>query len=379
MSDKKQNFLEEEFRASNVYKTISQSGGNAADKIADGIGRATDAMGSAFAAVDKAIGNHAPRGGFHPYRPNDTNADFNAAKGEDDSRQSGSQSQPGGYQQPYVKPGGSSSQNYGSHVNQQSRPPYQQNYRTNPVPPVGTNSAGEPRVVQPNDVQVKMVRKQSNVKYYFAGIAALIYANNMPLYSLWHFLIFGAVVAGAFFLGKSMFKGKKKYVAVPVDKPVVDEVSEPEKTGNSAVDKTIEEGYEYLKRLRMANDAILDEDMSDCIDRIEKSSAGIFAYIATHPDKVSQIRKFMNYYLPTTMKLLDSYQRLNAESYKGDNIKSTLNDIDRVLYTVAGAFEKQLDSLYADEAMDISTDISVFESMLQQEGFISEEKKSQTK
>ena len=70
------------------------------------------------------------------------------------------------------------------------------------------------------------------------------------------------------------------------------------------------------------------------------------------------------------MKLLNSYQRLSAQNVKGENITSTLFNIAGMMHTVADAFEKQLDSLYAEEAMDISADITVFETLLKQEGFV---------
>ena len=110
---------------------------------------------------------------------------------------------------------------------------------------------------------------------------------------------------------------------------------------------------------------------------MERASADIFRYIADHPEKAPQIRKFMNYYLPTTLKLLGSYQRLSAQNVKGENITSTLFNIAGMMHTVADAFEKQLDALYAEEAMDISADITVFETLLKQEGFVDEEKQEQ--
>ena len=86
---------------------------------------------------------------------------------------------------------------------------------------------------------------------------------------------------------------------------------------------------------------------------MEKASADIFRFIAEHPEKATQIRKFMNYYLPTTLKLLNSYQRLSRQSARGETITSTMFNIAGMMHTVADAFEKQLDSLFGDEALDI--------------------------
>ena len=158
--------------------------------------------------------------------------------------------------------------------------------------------------------------------------------------------------------------------------PITYELPEPEKksqTGNPEVDKIIDEGHGYLRQLRAANDAIPDEALSADIDRMERASADIFNYIAKHPGKAPQIRKFMSYYLPTTLKLLNSYEQLSKQSVKGENITSTMFNIAGMMHTVADAFEKQLDSLFTDEAMDISADITVFETMLKQEGFVEEE------
>ena len=205
------------------------------------------------------------------------------------------------------------------------------------------------------------------------------HATWNPLSLLKNLNLFGwlAVLAAVLvlvFLGSSaLFKGKKEFVPIQPEKPKEEPKKEPEKeekshTGNPEVDKIIDEGREYLKKLRAADDAIPDETLSEDITRMERASADIFRYIADHPEKAQQIRKFMNYYLPTTMKLLNSYQRLSAQNVKGENITSTLFNIAGMMHTVADAFEKQLDHLFADEAMDISTDITVLEGMLAQEG-----------
>ncbi len=222
---------------------------------------------------------------------------------------------------------------------------------------------------------MKVVRRKSPAKFYITGIAALIYALYFPLYEPAHFIVFGLVLAGIFLLSSKLFKGKKEFVPIQPEKPKEQPKKEEEKpveSGNPEVDKIIREGNDYLKKLRAANDAIPDESMSECIDRMERASADIFRYIGEHPEKAPQIRKFMNYYLPTTLKLLNSYQKLSAQSVKGENITSTMFNIAGMMHTVANAFEQQLDSLFTDEAMDISADISVFETLLKQEGLVEE-------
>ena len=240
-----------------------------------------------------------------------------------------------------------------------------------------------PKMPQQPQPQMKLVRTGSPAKYYITGIAALLYALNGPMTEPANFAVFAIVIALVFFLSGALFKGKKQFVPIEAEKPqpkpepVPEPKKEPEpekksRTGNPEVDKIIDDGYGYLRQLRAANDAIPDEALSADIDRMERASADIFNYIAKHPEKAPQIRKFMNYYLPTTLKLLGSYEHLSKQSVKGENITYTMFNIAGMMHTVADAFEKQLDSLFTDEAMDISADITVFETMLKQEGFVEE-------
>ena len=86
------------------------------------------------------------------------------------------------------------------------------------------------------------------------------------------------------------------------------------------------------------------------------------------PEKLPQIRRFMDYYLPTTLKLLNAYDRMSGTGVSGENIDATLARVEGMMRTIVSAFEKQLDSLYGTEALDISTDITVLETMMAREG-----------
>ena len=90
------------------------------------------------------------------------------------------------------------------------------------------------------------------------------------------------------------------------------------------------------------------------------------------PDKLPQIRKFMDYYLPTTLKLLNAYQRMDSTGVEGENITGTKEKVEGVMDTIAAAFEKQLDGLFGADALDISTDIAVLETMLERAGLAGE-------
>jgi 5-bromo-4-chloroindolyl phosphate hydrolysis protein len=94
----------------------------------------------------------------------------------------------------------------------------------------------------------------------------------------------------------------------------------------------------------------------------------LFEYVSKNPDKLPRIRRFMNYYLPTLEKLMNTYLELSAEKIKGENIQKTLTGIEGILDTIKPAIERQLDNLYEDQAIDISSDITVLENMLDIEG-----------
>ena len=132
--------------------------------------------------------------------------------------------------------------------------------------------------------------------------------------------------------------------------------------------KVLSAGDSYLTKIREANAAIPGEVISAKLDHLEEIIRKIYARIELHPEQVDDLDKFINYYLPTTLKLVDAYKDFEAQSVKGDNIQSAKKEIESTLETIIYAFETLLDSLYEDDALDISTDISVLQTMFAQEG-----------
>lgn len=134
------------------------------------------------------------------------------------------------------------------------------------------------------------------------------------------------------------------------------------------VQKVIQAGDEYVAKIRKANDAIPGEVISAKISRMEMLVDRIFDRVEQNPESVNDIRRLMEYYLPMTMKLLDAYEELDKQPIQGDNILSSKTEIEKTLDTLNVAFEKLLDDLFQDTAWDVSSDISVLETMLAQEG-----------
>jgi 5-bromo-4-chloroindolyl phosphate hydrolysis protein len=132
--------------------------------------------------------------------------------------------------------------------------------------------------------------------------------------------------------------------------------------------KAINEGRQYVHKIRNANIEIPGEEISRKLDRLEEVTGKIFDYVETHPEKFPEIKKFTEYFLPTTLKLLDAYREFDYQPVGGENIINAKKEIEETMDTINHAFENLLDGLFEDAAMDISTDISVMETMFAQEG-----------
>lgn len=139
------------------------------------------------------------------------------------------------------------------------------------------------------------------------------------------------------------------------------------------VQEVLEAGEAYIKRIRKCNDDIPGEEISAKISRIEELVQQIFVQVKENPENVSDIRKLMDYYLPTTVKLLDAYAQLDAQPVEGEHIARSKKEIEDVLDTLNVAFEKLLDSLFRDRAWDVASDISVLQTMLAQEGLTNDD------
>lgn len=132
--------------------------------------------------------------------------------------------------------------------------------------------------------------------------------------------------------------------------------------------KVIDEGRQFVLDIKNANIEIPGEEISMKLDRLEEVTGKIYDFVEEHPEKFREIKKFSEYFLPTTLKLLDAYRELDDQLVKGDNILSAKTEIEETMDTINLAFENLLDGFFEDVALDISTDISVLETMFAQEG-----------
>lgn len=212
----------------------------------------------------------------------------------------------------------------------------------------------------------KMVKKSVAPIYMVAALWAA-WALFLPLYAPLHYAL--AVVGSvlAFIAGKAVWPDKT-YQTTEAEPVKPQAAPEKKTTGNPELDKVIDQRDLALSEMHRLNDAIKDEKISAQIDHLEDTTRKIIQHVVDNPAKLPQISKFLNFYLPTTLKLLNAYDRMDAAGVSGANIDGTMGKIDAMMNTVVAAFDKQLDALFGDEALDISTDITVMENLLAQEG-----------
>lgn len=137
--------------------------------------------------------------------------------------------------------------------------------------------------------------------------------------------------------------------------------------------KILAEGEAYIRYIRECNEELPGEEISEKLSRLELIITRIFMEVEKNPSLAGELRKFMNYYLPTTRKLVDAYREMDKEPISGKHIESTKREIEDTLDTINQAFENLLNSFFKDKALDISSDISVLHTMLAQEGLTKNE------
>ena len=212
--------------------------------------------------------------------------------------------------------------------------------------------------------------KRSVVPIYLVGAVWLAYALLFPLYQPVHYLLCGALSAAAFIVGKGLFPNK--VYEVPGE-PEENKQEEPEKkeppksTGDPEIDALIKERDRAVGEMRRLNDSIEDEEISAQIDHLEEVTRKIIDLVVKQPKKLPQIRRFLDYYLPTTQKLLDSYAEFEEAGVSGENLNQAKAKIQSTMDSIVAGFERQLDELYRADAMDIDSDIRVMETMLRRD------------
>jgi hypothetical protein len=222
----------------------------------------------------------------------------------------------------------------------------------------------------------KNKRNPNPVKGFFASLLAggatlLGYSLLFPFYRWNHYIIGGAL---ALLLGRVayiMFSGldTSQKAASMEDLPL---------TGNSAVDQLVARGQQMLQDIRKEDEMIPDPELSEKIVQLDGIATRIFQTVIDQPEKAPQIRRFMDYYLPTTLKMLTGYRKLQQSGVSGQSARNTKARITDAMDVVLGAFGKQLETLYQNDMLDITTDIDVLEAMLKQDSLLGSDFKINT-
>ena len=196
-----------------------------------------------------------------------------------------------------------------------------------------------------------------------AGAVFALYSSLFKLNQVSDFLIGGglAVIAGwlAYQMGMGLDTSKK----APVQKSIP-------VTGIESVDQLVRHGQEMIAQIRDENSQIPDPVLSKKIDELEAISNQIFLTVTDKPEKAPQIRRFMDYYLPTVLKMLTNYRKLGEREVTGENAEKTKKSVEDAMDIVLEAFTKQHDQLYQRDMLDVTTDISVLETLMKQDGLI---------
>lgn len=144
-------------------------------------------------------------------------------------------------------------------------------------------------------------------------------------------------------------------------------------TGREDADEMLGSVQQKLADLHRLDEAIPDTALSAAIRRMETAGRGILAEVEAHPEKAPQIRRFANYYLPDAVRILELYARLEGQDVQGGNAASVRREVETNAASIATAFENQLDSLFAADALDLSADLEVLNGMLRGQGLTGSE------
>lgn len=155
---------------------------------------------------------------------------------------------------------------------------------------------------------------------------------------------------------------------------VEEPVSKPEESEEPSEAEAIEaEGLLYQDKLRELNTKISGEVVSNKMYQMDYLLQRIFAVIKEHPVQCAKMYKFMDYYLPTTVKLLESYADFERAGIQTEHIQSAKTEIEKTLDSINEAFEKLLDEMYQNAAFEAAADAKVLKTILAQDGYMRSE------
>ncbi|MDR0818144.1 MAG: 5-bromo-4-chloroindolyl phosphate hydrolysis family protein [Oscillospiraceae bacterium] len=224
----------------------------------------------------------------------------------------------------------------------------------------------------------KVLRKPTALPIYITGAVWLIQCLSASLIGPWDILRLVLITGGTFFLSSKVFRGKKytkaeleameaQQLAAEKQKQIAETVTNSG-TGDPELDALLDEGKLAISEMGNLRRSITNREVEVKILKIEDISRRILDNAIDDRRDVPRTRKFLKYYLPTTLKLLYAYDRMSEQDITGENVGGTIKRIEDMLDDIIIAYNKQLDAMFSDEALDIETDIRVMEAMMNKEG-----------
>lgn len=212
-------------------------------------------------------------------------------------------------------------------------------------------------------------KKHSAAPIYAFAICWLLMCIFTPVYKLGWLLAAAAVaVGGAYLVGRRAGKKAAKDSAEAEKAQQAEQPQTEKKSYGPEIDLIIEEGNRALSEMGRLYMSIKDPNIRQKINELMRITDKITQDAIADPSDIPQIKKFQSYYVPTTIKLLNAYDRMSAQGIQGENLDKTMKSITEMLDTAIDAYKNLLDSLFANQALDIETDIDVMNKMLAREG-----------
>ncbi len=199
-------------------------------------------------------------------------------------------------------------------------------------------------------------RYKSAIPIYIGGTIWILYGIIFPVYKLIHLIIAFILLFLAYYLSKKFFPDR----IVKLEEVL-------KYTGEKDLDEALAQGNFQLEEIRKIRDQIKDQDLLSDVNKISETSLKIFKHITDNPKKLIHVRRFISYYLPTTTKLLKEYLEAESHQQKSENLLRIKEDVTKAMKEISKAFDTYLDQLYEDKAMDIDSEIQVFDSLMRAE------------
>ncbi len=205
---------------------------------------------------------------------------------------------------------------------------------------------------------MKNIVHHSVIPIYVSAIIWGLASLFLPMYRLWHYLLYLALAVAGFFIARHFCPDTVEQVEAPPD------------SGDPQVDQLILSARAQQDTLRRLGTQAVDPQVTASAVRLDELCGKILSALETDPQRLGRTKKFLSYYLPTTVTLLRRYLELEKQQLHGENITSSMEKIRNMLQTVESAFQAQLDHLYEADAMDISADIAVMQKIMASEGLM---------